>query len=230
MFKNNVLLNPRSHQNMTLSPTTDWRFAAGETLVALTLDEIVDAARDYPILFFEGADLPFALMGVVKGHNAYIDGNGRWCASYVPARFRAYPFALAEAPGKQGAYALAYDAEAYQLLDPNGQKLFEAGKPAGVLQARVRLLEAMRKADAATRSVVQAIREAGLLSPRKISVQHPDGSKGGIRGVEMIDDAKLAQLSGEGLLDLREKGALPLIYAHLFAFRNFRRPPLNAKL
>src|SRR5690606_6219718 len=69
----------------------------------------------------------------------------------------------------------------------------------------------------------------GLLVERTIQV-----SKGGkltnvVKGLKVVDEKKLNQLPEADFVSLRNKGALPLVYAHLLSWANFRQCPLAVK-
>jgi hypothetical protein len=229
MFEKIVVLNSTQPSALRLAPTTDWRFCASELLVPLAYTEMADAAREYPLVFLNDKPLVYALLGFEQGVNAYVADDGRWRAHYRPARLRAYPFALAPVPGQTGRFALVMDADAPQLLQPQGEPLFVGGQPGPELKARKALLEAMAQAEPATRRVVQAIRAAGLLVDRAVQVREPAPDRPALGGFQVIDERALNALPDAAFAALRQAGALPLVYAHLLSMANLRQGALAGR-
>ena len=229
MFRKNSVLRPADHGSLRVVPTRDWRFAAGEIVVPLVFSEMADAAREYPLIFLPGKTLYYALTGFEQGVNAYVDAEGRWMAAYIPARLRAYPFALTAVPEQPARYALVLDAEAPQLQTEEGERLFAGDDLSEPVKQRLRLLELMQKAEATTHRLVAAIRDAGLLVQRSVRVRNPDAATPALGGFEVVDERKLNGLAAEEFEKLRATGALPLIYAHLLSLANLRQGALARK-
>ncbi len=229
MFKHVLALNAQKPPKLRLAPTTDWRFCASELLVPLAYNEMADAAREYPLVFLKDKPVYYALLGFEQGVNAYVAEDGHWRAHYVPARLRAYPFALAPVPETADQFALVMDADAPQLQQTEGELLFMQGQPGSALKARSVLLQAMAKADPTTRRMVQAIRSAGLLVARAVQVRQPSPARPALGGFEVIDEQKLNALPDDAFAALRKAGALPLVYAHLLSMANLRQGPLAGK-
>lgn len=223
MFEKSILLKASEHAGIMLGATRDWRFAAQEVIVPVVYSEIADVAREYPLLFIAGKSLLYALTGIEQGVNAYVGADGRWLATYVPARLAAYPLALAEVPQKPGEYALVLDGAAPQLLAHDGEPLFVAGEPSPLLKRRMQLLESMQKAERITHQVVNRIRDADLLVPRTIRVSRPGGEGSQLTGLEVIDERRLNALPHDAFAALRDGGALPVVYAHLLSMANLRQ-------
>jgi hypothetical protein len=228
MFEKRVLLQPAEHGGLRLSDTTDWRFAAGEVLVPLVVTELADAAREYPLIFLKGNPLFFALTGIERGVNAYV-ADGRWLAAYIPARLRAYPLAMVPVPEKPGEFAVFFDVDAPQFMVPGGRRLFEGGKPSAFLKDRMALLKNIRQAEPPTAASVQAVRDAGLLVERNIRIRRRGGQDRHLAGLQVVDEKRLNELPHGEFVKLRERGALPLIYAHLLSMANLRGGPLAGR-
>lgn len=229
MFKQLIPLRAEEHGELRLAETTDWRFAAQEMVVPIVFTEMADAAREYPLIFLKDKPLVCALTGVEQGVNAYIDGEGRWVANYIPARLRAYPFNLGNIPGKPNEFAIVFDAEAPQLLSAQGSLLFKDGQPSDFLNRRTELLKNLHRAEAATRSMVETIRSAGLLVDRSVRMQRRDKQDLHVGGMQVVDEKKLNQLPHEAFARLRDKGVLALIYAHLLSMANLRQGVIGGK-
>jgi hypothetical protein len=214
----------------------DYSFARSEMAAPIVIDELADVAREYPIVVPTGSRLPVALLGVELGANAYVALDGRWHATYIPARIRQYPFALAPSPPAPATapantapgFVVMLDEQSPLLSCTEGQPLFEAdGLPAPAAQERIQLLEMFQARQAPTARLVQAIEAAGLLIERTIRIQRPDGTSQQVTGLRVINEPVLNQLSDASFNTLRQAGALPLIYASLLSWANFRQGPIG---
>lgn len=209
----------------------NYSFARSELVAPIVIDELADVAREYPIVFPAASPLPVALMGVDQGANAYIAPDGDWLATYIPAHIRSYPLAMSPAPGPATIppkLVVLIDELSPWLSRSDGRPLFEAdGQPAPVVQERLRLLEQLQARRAPTAALVQAIEAAGLLIERSIRIQRPTGESQQVKGLRVINETALNQLDAEAFNRLRQVGALPLIYASLLSWANFRQGPIG---
>jgi len=230
MFRNPQVLQAQAHASLRLAPSTDYRFASGEMFVPIVFSEMADVAREFPLVFLKDRALPVALTGIEQGVNAYVAEDGKWLATYVPGRLRAYPFALTEVPEKKGEFAIAFDSEAEQLGTVDGQPLFDAsGKPSATLQARIDLLQQMKQQEARTAQMVKTLRDFGILVERSIRIKRPNGEDSQLTGMEVVDEKALNNLSLDTFGELRDQGLLPLIYAHLLSMANLRHGAIAGK-
>ena len=232
MFNKTISVSAAKQASLNVAGTHHWQFAANELLVPLAFSEMADAAREYPLVFLPGKPLFYALLGFERGVNAYVANDGHWRARYIPARLRAYPFALAPVKEWPGKFAIVADAEAPQLVDTGdagGAPLFVNGKPSEALQARIDLLQVLQKSEPATASMVQAIRNTGVLVDRVVQVKSPSADHPSLGGFQVVDEKKLNALPLEALDSLRQAGALPLVYAHLLSMANLRQGAIAGK-
>ena len=230
MFAKPIPLNPKTHADLRVSETTDHGFAAKEMMVPVVYSEMADVAREYPLVFIKGRQLPVALTGIEDGVNAYVAEDGRWQATYVPGRIKAYPFALAQVPDKPGEFAIAVDSEAPQVLQKDGEALFDAqGQPTAFLRGRMELLQRMKKAEPVTAQMVQALRDSGVLIERAIRIKRPQGEDSQLTGMEVVDEKAFNAMPLEAFGKLRDQGLLPLIYAHLLSMANLRHGAIAGK-
>lgn len=255
MYQQLTPLKPADHTRLRLRPVSDYRFARGELVAPIVIDEIADVAREFPIVFPVGSRLPVALMGVEKDANAYVGSDGKWLATYIPAYIRHYPLAITRLPvapaaapakaagaatarGKKGKgqeaaaaeprFAVLLDVAAACVSEHEGEPIFDAdGKPGGPAQQKLRLLELMQSRAGNTQALVQAIEQAGLLLERSIRIQRSGEPDRQVTGIRVIDEARLNQLDDAAFNRLRKRGALPLVYASLLSWANFRQGPIG---
>lgn len=244
MYKKLTPLKTTDHADLRLLPVTDYGFARTELVAPIVMDEIVDVAREYPIVFPVGSQLPVALMGVEKDANAYVGVDGKWLATYIPAHIRQYPLATTRVPpqatqsddaakaerakAREGRLVVLIDEAAPVLSRSEGQPLFgQDGKLAPVGEQLMRLMNQMQASAGRTQRLVQAINAAGLLVERAIHIKRQGEADRQVTGIRVIDEVALNKLDDAAFNSLRMRGALPLIYASLLSWANFRQGPIG---
>lgn len=234
MFKNYVALKFANHRDLRVFESNDYSFAKAETLVPIVYDEMSEIAREYPIIFpSNDSGLPCALLGLEPGKNAYVADDGRWLATYIPAHIRRYPFMLASTESQdendKDRFVVVFDPEAKHFRDPNGHQVFTPdGKPTQHMENRFALLQQMQKVIPRTIELVKVLDNAGILVERTVTIKKADQTSQ-ITGFRVIDEKILNALSDAAFLDLRRMGGLPLVYAHLLSWANFRQGPIAGK-
>ncbi len=236
MYKRLVPLSSTEHSKLCLLPVKDYRFARNELVAPIVIDEIAEVAREYPIVFPAGSRLPVAMLGVDEDSNAYVAPNGQWLANYVPTHIRHYPLVLARVPDSKASeeskaevrYVVMLDVESPLVSEQQGEPLFDAqGKLSGVAAQKKSLMDQMQQRVPMTQRLVQAIEEAGLLMERSIRIRREGQPDRLVTGVRVIDEAVLNKLGDASFNRLRHIGALPLIYAALLSWANFRKGPIG---
>jgi hypothetical protein len=238
MYQKLTPLKQTDHGHLRLLPIIDYSFARGELVAPIVIDEIADVAREYPIVFPVGSGLPVALMGVETDANAYVGIDGQWLATYVPAHIRHYPMAITRVPAQaaqgegraqeEGRFVVLIDEASAILSQSEGQPLFaEDGKLAPAAEQLTRLMEQIQARSGVTQRLVQAIDAAGLLVERAIRIKREGELDRQVTGIRVIDEAALNKLDDAAFNSLRKSGALPLVYASLLSWANFRQGPIG---
>jgi hypothetical protein len=238
MYQKLTPLKHADHGNLRLLPIADYGFARGELVAPIVIDEISDVAREFPIVFPVGGSLPVALMGVEKDSNAYVSADGRWLATYIPAHLRHYPLAITRVPVQaaqgegsaqgEGRFVVLIDEASAALSQSKGQPLLsEDGKLAPAAEQLTRLMEQIQARAGLTQRLVQAIEAAGLLVERAIRIKREGEADRQVTGIRVIDEAALNKLDDVAFNALRKGGALPLVYASLLSWANFRQGPIG---
>lgn len=239
MYKKLTPLKHTDHAALRLLPITDYSFARGELVAPIVIDEIASVAREYPIVFPSGGELPVALMGVEKNSNAYVGMDGKWLATYIPAHIRHYPLAITlippqaeEAPSNGQAaaprFVVLIDIESVTVSSTEGAPIFDQeGQVVELAQQKLRLMEQMQARAGVTAGLVRAIDDAGLFVERPIRIKRGGEPNRQVTGVRVIDEAALNKLDDAAFNKLRAAGALPLVYASLLSWANFRQGPIG---
>ena len=221
-------LNSRDHGDWKVGGFENADFLSKTHAIPLTVDEFVDAQRDFPIVFTAGDNpLPIALLGLNEGVNTFMDETNKLEAGiYVPAYIRRYPFILAKLQPESEDMSLCFDPSANVVKKQDeGQVLFgEDGQPTEYTQSILEFCTKFEESGQRTKSFLEELKKLDILMDGEIAI-----TQGGspdkpfvYRGFQMVDEKKLRELSGEQLAALNANGMLMLIHAHLFSLNLMR--------
>jgi hypothetical protein len=194
-------------------------FAREATAVPLAAEEFVAAARTLPIVFAAQAPhLPVAVTGLAAGHSLYVGEDGQWRhGAYVPAYLRRHPFFLVRATAESDQLVLCLDPKAPQLSETEGDALFaEDGKATLALERALAFCRSVEEAALRTRAMSEGLAEAGLLKPAVVQFEQA-GRPIRVDGFYAVDRAALMAVPPEKLKDMRDRGWLEVVYAHLLS-------------
>lgn len=237
MFKTLVPLKFADHADLRFLPGRGYAYAREQLVAPIVIDELGDVAREYPIVFPAGGGLPVALLGVQKEANAYVSPNGAWRAAYIPAHIRHYPLAITRVPAAPALvgvraggdrFVVLIDVEAPLLSRREGDPVFnDDGSLSEAAQQKTRLLDMLQSRAGVTQRLVRAIEDVGLLIERAIRIKVEGQEDRQVTGIRVIDEAGLNKLDDASFNALRAAGALPLVYASLLSWANFRQGPIG---
>ena len=225
MFKQVVPINQQRHANKKIKEVTGFGFSSNFHIAYVTTHEFVRASAIYPLVFIEDKDKdqfrPVALLGLDAGENLFVDADGKWQASYIPAIIRRYPFALSQAEGDR--YLVCIDEESELVSETEGTSLFnENGEPTEVIENVKRYLSELQQMDIVTQDFCKFLAAHNLFVPLNMRVRQADKFKN-ISGCYVINEERLNNLSDELFLELRNKRYLPAVYAHLTSLAQVER-------
>jgi len=218
-----VPISPEKHAKTKVRPLSSFSFAAETTAIPVFGGEIVVMGRELPVAFARDAAgiFPTALLGLQAGQNLMIDPQGRWLGAHVPAIWRRGPFRLAQIEGGsegEPRMALCLDDSSELLNESEGMPLFDdSGAPTALIDSAKTLLSQIERDARTTRTVCALLSRLDLFTPWNLEIALPDGSKQRVADLFQIDESRIATLSAEALVEIRDAGALPLIYAHLLS-------------
>ncbi|WP_086479460.1 SapC family protein [Oceanospirillum sanctuarii] len=232
MFSKLVPINKEKHASLKVKPVESFSFAGGFHIASVMVHEFVRAASVYPIVFLEDKDQdefrPVVLLGLNAGENLFVDVEGKWQASYVPAIIRRYPFALAKAP-EQDNFTVCIDEGSDYLSDAEGQSLFdEQGQPTEVIENVKRYLGELQQMEVFTKAFCHFLAENNLFTPLNMRVRAADEIKN-VTGCYVINEERLNNLSDTKFLDIKERRYLAPIYSHLTSLSQIERLALLKK-
>ncbi|MXP14391.1 multidrug transporter [Altererythrobacter confluentis] len=224
LFYNDLMpLNSRDHSTWKTKPIEAATWLVSQHAIPLTVDEFVQAQRDYPIVFSSGDNpLPLALMGLNEGVNTFVDEQGKVNEPvYLPAYIRRYPFMLARLTQDAEELSLCFDPTTESLGEfEDGTPLFDAeGKPSEGTNEILQFCERFEEAGVRTKAFIDELTKHELLMDGEIAISQTDNQENPFvyRGFQMIDQEKLREVRGDVLRTWNQNGLMALIHAHLFS-------------
>ena len=190
------------------------------------MHEFARAAATYPIVFLEDKPndgfRPVVLMGLQPGENLFVDADGAWNASYIPAMIRRYPFALSKGV-EENRFVVCVDEASTLLSDTEGAPMFdEKGEPTQVIENVKRYLSELQQMDMLTQQFSRFLLSNNLLTPLNMRVNATAQARN-ITGCYVINEERLNAFSDTLFLEVRAKGFLPAMYAHLMSLPQIER-------
>lgn len=227
-YKDLLPLNSNEHKEWKVKPFDDADFLETAHAIPLTVDEFVDAQRNFPIVFTAGENpLPIALMGLNEGVNTFIDENKKMEAGvYVPAYVRRYPFMLAKLQEGSEELSLCFDPSSGVVgKHKDGNELFtDSGESTEYTKAVLDFCSKFEESGQRTRAFLEELKKLDILMDGEIAITRQDMPDNPFvyRGFRMVDEKKLRELSSETLDALNKNGMILLIHAHLFSMNLMR--------
>ena len=224
LFYNDLMpLNSRDHAKYRSKSMDSAKWLKGAHAVPLTVDEFIQAQRNFPIVFSAGENpLPLALMGLNEGVNTFVDDEGKVTEPvYLPAYIRRYPFMLAKVKPDSEELSLCFDPTSEAIGEfEDGESLFDDNAEASEATKRVlQFCEQFEQAGQRTKVFIEELKKNELLMDGEmaISTQQEGAEPYVYRGFQMINEEKLREVRGDLLRTWNQNGMLALIYSHLMS-------------
>ncbi len=220
-----VPLSNQQHANLKVQPARTYTFSKNLYIASLQVNEFTRAASTYPIVFVRnnGGFHPFALLGLKRGENLFVDEAGRWKTGYIPAVIRSHPFILGKAENRDE-MMICIDMESELVSEEEGQPLFDGeGKPTEIVENARKTLSEFQRFVEFTRRFSNDLNVKGLLSPLEIKIRETGGGQQSVDGCYGVSEKKLNELPDDEFLALRKSGMLPLIYAQTLSMGQMER-------
>jgi hypothetical protein len=225
LFERPELLNRQQHGELGVDPApSPFGFCAHVRAVPLTVSEIPEASKCYPVVFNSKEDpVPIAIVGFGGDLNLFVDEKGEWePLCYVPGYLRRYPFALAGETGGER-MALVIDA-AYPGVSHKAQrKLFESGEMSAFAKQAMEFTLTYEQDRRLTEQIMKSLKKFDLIESQTAqytSVGSTDAKP--FAQYFGVDEKKLQALSDEQFLELRRMNVLPVLYAQIYSVTNWR--------
>lgn len=223
-----IALSRTEHAQAYYRPRKGYWFAAEQTVAPILLAELGRLIPHYVLGFLhqEEAYLPVALLSLDGKTNLYLNADGRWIGSYVPASLRGYPFGLANNDG--GDKLLAIDG---QHLVAQGEPLFDdAGELSEPIARTLQFLSQCDENRVMTEQMTKALGEAGVIESWPLQISRgQDQESLNMQGLYRVNEKALNALDAETYATLRG-GPMALAYAQLFSMNQLNQLTERAKV
>lgn len=189
-------------------------------LIPIVFHEFIQVSQEFPIVFVKNALTghyqAVCVVGIESGNNLFAT-ESHWGAKYLPLSVRNAPFCLIPEGQESDRMLIGINETSARVLINGGEKLFsESGQETAYLCARKSALIDYFEKEQVSELLTQVLVGKGLLSPQTLNLNLA-GNALSLNGIYIVDESKLNSLSNEDFLDLRDKGLLPSIYAHLLS-------------
>lgn len=214
-------LTPESFLNKSWRRPTDLSHAAHDTFCPISLPEIPTAVMALPLAFIEidGKLTLVAVQSLQVSKNLFSSPDGRWLSHYVPLVYRTYPFKLARA--EDDTVLLCFDEESGLLTEEEGHEPFynSDSTPAPNVQIVLESLGTAFNASDKLDQIIELVNTHELIKPWDLKIKKGDDVES-FQGISCIDETALEALGNEAFLELREAGALTLVYCQLLSMQH----------
>ena len=171
--------------------------------------------------------MAIAVFGFEDKENLFLSDAG-WDASYIPLTIRREPFLIGFQQSEPGAGSgkepvIHVDMDSPRLSDSEGEALFLAhGGISGHLEQINSILNTINEGYAVHQLFIKELVELDLLEALALDIKLKDGSQNRLMGFYTINEDVLAELSGDVLANLNEKGFLLPIYMAIASLSSIR--------
>lgn len=219
-------LNPENHSGLKLAQDPSFAQVQHEHMLPVVVHEFNRLALEYALVFVKnantGAFQPVVLTGLAAGQNLYYQAQG-WQADSAPMIVRNYPLVLIEDAANPQQLLVGVNEGSELLNGQHGEALFNAdGSESEFLGRRKKQLEEFYQSSQLTSAFVTLLGELQLLQPQTLNITVAR-QKQHLTGLYFIDEQKLNALPAAQFDQLRQRGFLSLVYAHLLSLRNIER-------
>ncbi len=214
----------KDHGDLSVRTGGSYGFARNVNSVPLTAVEFSAAAAAYPIVFAgdEQAVMPAVILGARASENLFVDADGTWTGSYIPAFVRRYPFVFSTAD--DGAQLILHVDETFEGCnrEGRGERLFDAdGQRTQYLQNLLKFLQEYQGQFARTQTYCNRLRDLGLLQPMQAQFRVAGGEERQVSGFQVVNREKLKEIGAEDLQQMFSTDELECTYLHLHSLRHF---------
>ncbi len=221
-----IALNNQEHKQLRVRTTGSFEYLANAHMLPLVVQECGLAGSEYPVVFVkkeqDGEFQLVAIFGLTPGENLFVN-DGQWNGLYLPAIIQNSPFKLIPDPGNPDNLMMGLDTDSDLVQESDGEALFDdAGNETDFLKNRKELLGRYFHDNRLTREFCATVVKLDLLVARDLKVR-VGGQEINIAGLHIIDEAKLGELPDDQFNELRQRGFLPAIYAHLVSLNQVQR-------
>jgi len=211
---------PETHAKKVWKNVPDFAFAAADTVIPLMGAELSKTISTMPTGFIK-QEVGYQLVGITSlqaGMNMYVAPDGKWLTGYIPTVLRAYPFGLAEHESPDKSILCINEASGLVVESTEDGNAFfdDQNQPTQEIKDILNLLSDFQVNLAVTQKAVNALDDAGLITPWPLKLQQGEEVVP-VTGLFHIDEAALNKLDDDDYLALRKANGLTVAYAQLLS-------------
>ena len=228
---NHVLLNNVDHKDLKVITARSAEYGDNIQFTMTFSWEFRSIQADYPVFFRKDAETgeftSVAVFGFEDNENLFLSDTG-WDANYIPLTVQRQPFLIgfqqSASSGGSGKEPLIHvDMDSPRISDGEGEAAFLAhGGISEYLERINSILNTINEGYGVHQLFMKALVEHGLLEPVALDVELNDGSQNRLMGFYSINEDALAELDGDVVASLNEKGFLLPIYMAIASLSNIR--------
>ncbi|MEL7030098.1 MAG: SapC family protein [Pseudomonadota bacterium] len=225
LYEKPELLMRDQHGALGLSPADKpFRFAASVRAVPLNAREFAAAQRSFPIVFTSGEGAqPLAVVGIFEDANLFVDEKGQWERfAYIPSYLRRYPYAFAgDTSGDR--MALVVDTASDMVVENAQFPFFNGDDLSDFTQQAMEFCKTFEQERRGTAQLMETLTSLDLLTQQEARFK-PEGEdeERVVATYVGVEEQRVRELPSEKIIELRDNGMLPLIYAQLISMANWR--------
>jgi len=225
LYEKPELLMRDKHGDLGLSPTQKpFAFAAGVRAIPLNAREFASAQRSFPIVFTNGETVqPLAVVGIFEETNLFVDEAGQWERhAYIPGYLRRYPYAFA-GDNSSDRLALVVDSGSDMVVKNAQFPFFDGDDLSAFTKQAMEFCKTFEQERRGTAQLVDTLKSLDLLTQQEARFK-PDGEEEDrvVATYVGVEEQRVRNLPSEKIIELRDNGMLPLIYAQLMSMANWR--------
>ena len=221
MAMNFVPLDKAKHQSIKVAFDASLAHAKNTHIAAATIKEFAQLCATMPVLFVkdpQGGFRSIAMLGVETDQNLFLQGD-KWEGPHVPMNILRYPFDVRMDGDKLGVFI----DENSELLNDEGQPLFDGEEPSEFLKNRQQFLSDLTNSELMTKTFIDKMTELGLIEDLNIMIGYASGERKNVTGLFSINEKKLLGLEDEKVLELHKNGFLGAAYALMLSIGQLSR-------
>lgn len=224
MYSNLTVINKIKHKNLKVSKIENFSFAKDVKFIPAVYTETSLIGEDYPLVITAGENPFLGVIVSLDGDNLFLNEEGKWYGSYVPAYLRKYPFALGASNQNPEEKLLLIDIDSSLVSESVGGAIFnEDGTQSELFQEKITLISAYERDRKKTEEIIKILVNADILESGEITVGEGEEKKVLVNGFQAVSRAKFEALNSETKKDWEAMGITKFVEAHLNSLNNINR-------